>query len=158
MQLDSEGWLNIDQLIESANKHGKRLSLELIHEVVAQNDKKRFALSDDGLRIRANQGHSIEGVELNLVAIEPPELLFHGTVAAFLESIRRQGLLKRSRNHVHLSVDVETATKVGARRGKPVVLKIEAGKMHSLGHKFYLSANQVWLADAVPPEFILDDC
>lgn len=156
MQLDVEGWLDIAELIENANRHGKQMSLELIHDVVAQNDKKRFALSEDGLKIRASQGHSIAGVELNLVAIEPPDQLYHGTVPAFLESIRRQGLLKRSRHHVHLSADVETAKKVGSRRGKPIVLNIASGTMQQQGHAFYLSANGVWLCDAVPPEFITE--
>ncbi len=154
LQLDGEGWLVIDQLIENANRHGRRLSLELIHEVVAQNDKRRFALSEDGLRIRANQGHSVEGVELNLAPVDPPEVLYHGTVAAFLPGIQAQGLLKRSRNHVHLSADIETAKKVGARRGKPIVLTIAAARMAAEGHRFYLSANDVWLVEAVPPQFI----
>ena len=147
MQLDSEGWLPVDELIQNANRLGKELTLELLHEVVASCDKKRFLLSEDGLKIRANQGHSVPDVELNLESVAPPRLLYHGTVAAFLESIREQGLLKRSRNHVHLSADIETAKKVGARRGL-------AQTMHQSGHTFYLSANQVWLTDAVPVSFI----
>ncbi len=154
MQLDPEGWLPIDQLIENANRHGKRLTLELLHEVVATNDKKRFSLSEDGLMIRANQGHSVPDVELNLEPVSPPKSLYHGTVAAFIENIRHQGLLKRSRNHVHLSADMETAKKVGARRGKPVILTIQAHAMHESGHAFYRSANGIWLTVAVPVEFI----
>lgn len=154
MQLDPEGWLPIDELIGNANRKGKELSLELLHDVVASCEKKRFSLSDDGLRIRANQGHSIPDVELNLEPVTPPNQLFHGTVAAFIESIRGQGLLKRSRNHVHLSADIETAKKVGARRGKPVILTIRTEAMHKSGHSFYLSANGVWLTDAVPAQFI----
>lgn len=154
MQLDSEGWLPIDELIEKANHRGHPLSLELLHEVVASCEKKRFSLSDDGLRIRANQGHSIADVELNLEAVAPPSVLYHGTVAVFLDSIREQGLLKRSRNHVHLSADIDTANKVGARRGKPVILTIQSKSMHESGHSFYLSANGVWLTDAVPVSFI----
>jgi putative RNA 2'-phosphotransferase len=154
MQLDAEGWLPIDELIENANRQGKQFSLELLHEVVASCEKKRFALSEDGLKIRANQGHSVRDVELNLEAIAPPSVLYHGTVAAFLDSIRAHGLLKRSRNHVHLSADVETAKKVGARRGKPVILTIRSEAMHESGHIFYLSANGVWLTDAVPVLFI----
>lgn len=154
MQLDPEGWLDIDALIENANKHGKSITLEMLHEVVATNDKKRFALSDDGLRIRASQGHSLANVELNLTSVPPPEFLYHGTVAAFVEGIRQHGLLKRSRNHVHLSADEHTASKVGSRRGKPVILTIAAGNMHAAGHTFYLSANKVWLTDQVPTEFI----
>lgn len=154
MQLDAKGWLPINELIEQANRQGKQLSLALLHEVVASCDKQRFSLSDDGLKIRANQGHSVRDVELNLKPVPPPAQLYHGTVAVFLESIRESGLLKRSRNHVHLSEDVETARMVGARRGKPLILTIYAEEMHRLGHAFYLSANGVWLTDAVPIKFI----
>jgi putative RNA 2'-phosphotransferase len=154
MQLDSEGWLPIDELIGNANRKGNEFSLELLHDVVASCEKKRFSLSDDGLKIRANQGHSVPDVELNLEPVTPPNQLFHGTVAAFIESIREQGLLKRSRNHVHLSADIETAKKVGARRGKPLILTIRTEAMHESGHSFYLSANGVWLTDAVPAQFI----
>lgn len=154
MKLDPEGWLPIDELIENANRRGKQLSLELLHEVVASCEKKRFALSEDGLRIRANQGHSVSNVELNLEQVTPPSVLYHGTVAKFLGSIRKQGLLKRSRNHVHLSSDIETAEKVGTRRGEPVILTIQAAAMHESGHTFYISANGVWLTDSVPVSFI----
>ncbi|TWT84571.1 RNA 2'-phosphotransferase [Planctomycetes bacterium CA13] len=154
IELDSEGWADIDRLIKNANARGTAISLDLLHEVVATSDKKRFALSDDGLCIRANQGHSVEGVDLKLEPIEPPELLYHGTVEPFLAGIREKGLLKRSRHHVHLSADKETATKVGQRRGKPIILTISAARMHAAGHTFYLSANGVWLTDAVPTEFI----
>lgn len=155
VQLDEQGWLEIDVLIEAANRRGKRLSLELVHDVVANNDKRRFALSDDGLRIRANQGHSLSSVDLQLEPIEPPAELFHGTVSPFLESIRQQGLQKRSRQHVHLSADQETAARVGQRRGSPVILMVQAGLMHEQGHTFYQSANGVWLTDAVPPRFLV---
>jgi len=154
LSLDAEGWVDIDILIGAANRHGKRLSLELVHRVVAENDKQRFALSDDGLRIRASQGHSIRTVDLNLAPVEPPAQLYHGTVAAFLDSIRRQGLLKRSRNHVHLSTDADTARRVGLRRGKPIVLVIESQAMHADGYKFFLSKNGVWLTDSVPVRYI----
>jgi len=157
MQLDSEGWLAIDQLIANSNKLGHAIDLELIHQIVATNEKQRFALSEDGLKIRANQGHSIPGVDLNLLPIEPPEVLFHGTVPDFLGSIRRQGLLKRSRNHVHLSADQSTAKVVGSRRGSPVVLVVLAQRMYQDGHKFFRSENGVWLTDSVPVDYIKFD-
>lgn len=153
-KLAPEGWLFIDELISRANAHGKAITLELLHDVVAKNDKKRFALSEDGLRIRASQGHSVSGVELNLEQKPPPEILFHGTVAAFLDSIRATGLQKRSRHHVHLSPDEETATKVGSRRGKPIILRIAAETMHRDGYQFHLSANGGWLVDTVPPTYL----
>ena len=101
----------------------------------------------------ANQGHSVK-VDLQLEEREPPETLYHGTVEWFMASILKDGLIRGKRHHVHLSKDVETATKVGARRGKPVILIIDAGRMHRDGHKFYLSANGVWLTDAVPPIYL----
>ncbi|MEM6366107.1 MAG: RNA 2'-phosphotransferase [Planctomycetota bacterium] len=153
-QLAPEGWLCIDELISQANAHGKGITLELLHEVVATNEKKRLTLSDDGLHIRASQGHSVSGVELNLEQKTPPEILYHGMVAAFLDSIRATGLQKRSRHHVHLSPDQETATKVGSRRGKPIILRVAAETMHRDGHRFYFSANGVWLVDVVPPNYL----
>ncbi|OYP34159.1 RNA 2'-phosphotransferase [Rhodopirellula sp. MGV] len=154
VELDSEGWVEIEALISQANTHGKSLTLEQVHEAIVNNDKKRFALSDDGLRIRANQGHSVAGVDLLFDAAEPPKVLYHGTVSAFLERIRRQGLQKRSRHHVHLSSDRVTAEKVGSRRGKPVVLTVDAATMFADGHVFFLSANGVWLVDAVPEPYL----
>jgi putative RNA 2'-phosphotransferase len=151
--LDANSWADVDELIRLVNQHGKSLTRELLHRVVAENDKKRFAFSEDGLRIRASQGHSVE-VDLALTPAIPPDVLFHGTAARFLDSIRATGLHSASRQHVHLSRDVETATKVGQRHGKPAILTVHAGAMHEAGHQFYLSANGVWLTDQVPVEFI----
>ena len=113
----------------------------------------RFALSDDGERIRASQGHSIE-VDLALSPVQPPALLYHGTASRFVESIRAGGLHSANRRHVHLSADVATATKVGQRHGKPVVLVVKAGGMAAAGHVFFLSANGVWLTERVPVKFL----
>lgn len=153
LELDEAGWASIEQLVERASSVGKELNRELILEVVRTNDKQRFAISPDGLRIRARQGHSIP-VDLELRPVEPPELLFHGTADRFVESIRDKGLLAGSRLHVHLSKDRETATKVGRRHGRPVVLLVEAGKMWAAGYIFYLSENGVWLTAKVPAAFI----
>lgn len=147
---DPEGWANIEELIAKADIP---LDHETLHKVVATSDKKRFAISADGLSIRANQGHSIE-VNLGLEPVEPPELLYHGTATRFLESIKAQGLLPQNRQYVHLSADIETATRVGQRHGKPVVLIIPALKLHQQGHQFFQAQNGVWLAENVPPEVI----
>lgn len=155
LKLDAEGWGEIDALISGAKRRGMKFDCRDIEQVVATNNKQRFALSPDGLRIRANQGHSVTNVDLNLTPIEPPAQLFHGTVARFLASIREQGLLKGNRQHVHLSADRETAKQVGARRGKPVVLVIDAAGMQQAGHAFFRSANGVWLVEHVPTEFVL---
>lgn len=153
LTLDAHGWADIQELIARAGRHGTALNIPLIHEVVETSDKRRFILSDDGERIRANQGHSIP-VDLGLTATMPPPILYHGTASRFVESICRSGLLPRTRHHVHLSATVETAMNVGARHGKPVLLVVDAAGMAKAGHDFFVSANGVWLADAVPPQFI----
>jgi len=154
LALDGGGWASVAELIEKAGIHGRRLDLDLIADVVAHNDKKRFSLSPNGERIRANQGHSFP-VDLGLEPVEPPAVLFHGTARRFLDSILASGLEPRGRQHVHLSADRETATKVGQRHGKPVVLEVDAAAMAELGHTFYLSANGVWLTESVPARFLL---
>jgi putative RNA 2'-phosphotransferase len=147
--LDKQGWANVADLL-SKNKH---LTLELLKEVVAKDNKQRYSFNEDGTKIRANQGHSIN-VDLGLKAVEPPDILFHGTATRFLDSIMENGLVAGTRNHVHLSADNETAVKVGSRHGKPVVLKIKSGEMHKKGIQFYKSENGVWLTNNVPIQYI----
>jgi putative RNA 2'-phosphotransferase len=151
--LDPQGWVDVEVLLEAMVQHGHPLTEAQLHELVRTNDKKRFTLSADGTRIRAAQGHSVE-VDLNLEPIEPPELLYHGTVQRFLESILREGLRPQARHHVHLSADRHTAQKVGSRRGHPLILEVKAGEMGLLGHTFFRSDNGVWLTDQVPPQFL----
>ncbi|MFI8166876.1 RNA 2'-phosphotransferase [Streptomyces sp. NPDC085931] len=149
--LDEAGWVEIDTLIAAAAAHGFGFTREELNHVVATNDKRRFAV--DGTRIRASQGHSID-VDLGLPPAEPPAWLYHGTVARHLDAIRAEGLRPMDRHAVHLSPDRETATRVGARRGRPVVLTVDAGAMHRDGHVFHVSPNGVWLTETVPPRYL----
>ena len=151
--LDAEGWVGVDDLLAGAARHGFSFTRAELEEVVQTNEKQRFTLSHDSQRIRASQGHSVS-VDLGLTPETPPEILYHGTVDRFLSSIMDQGLDKRSRQYVHLSPDIETATRVGGRRGQPVILKIAAASMHSDGFRFFCSANGVWLTERVPPQYI----
>jgi len=151
--LDSAGWTDVDALLAASAAHGVSFTRDELAQVVATSDKQRFALSPDGARIRANQGHSVE-VELELAPAVPPATLYHGTVDRFLDSIRGHGLIKGERHHVHLSADLATAQKVGGRRGKPVVLVVRAADMVAAGHAFFVSANGVWLTEAVPAAFV----
>ena len=153
LKLDEEGWADLSELIRLANADGRNLSLELIEEVVATNDKKRFAFSDNGSRIRASQGHSV-AIELGLKPVPPPNVLYHGTATRFLDSIKEKGLIAGSRQHVHLSADRNKATDVGRRHGEPVVLIVEAINMHGCGHEFFISENGVWLTLCVPVKFL----
>ena len=154
LKLDDAGWVSIAELMAACRDNGFEFSLEELHGVVANNDKKRFSFSEDGLSIRANQGHSVE-VELGYEPAAPPETLFHGTAERFLDSIRKQGLMKGQRHHVHLSADTETARNVGQRHGKAVVLQVSAGQMQRDGFVFYISTNGVWLTEHVPVPYLV---
>ena len=151
LTLDEGGWVGIDTLMEAAAAHGFPITRAELDHVVEANDKRRFAV--DGDRIRADQGHTVE-VDLGLPPATPPPYLYHGTVAAYLGAIRAEGLRAMNRHDVHLSPDRETATRVGARRGRPVVLSVDAGAMHRDGHVFRVSDNGVWLTEAVPPRYL----
>ena len=153
LTLDANGWARIADLIACSANASVTLTEQRIHEIVRRSDKQRFALSEDGSRIRANQGHSI-GVDLALEPKQPPAILFHGTASRFLEAIRQQGLRPMGRQHVHLSCDEQTATRVGQRHGQSVVLNVRAGEMWKAGHAFFLTDNGVWLTDHVAPSFL----
>ncbi len=149
--LDGNGWASVTELL---SKLKPTITMEILKEIVESNDKKRFAFNEDKSKIRASQGHSIK-IDLALESVEPPEVLYHGTAKRFLDSIKKSGLQKQSRTHVHLSGNHDTAINVGKRHGKPIVLKIDTKKMSIDGHKFYISENEVWLTDNVPVEYIL---
>lgn len=149
--LDASGWASINALRASLAKQG--MNPAMLEATVAECDKQRFEISVDGLFIRARQGHSIK-VDLDWTITSPPEYLYHGTVERFLGRIMVEGLQPMARHHVHLSPDIETATRVGERRGVPVILKIASGQMADEGAVFRLSDNGVWLAEAVQLRFI----
>jgi putative RNA 2'-phosphotransferase len=151
--LDDNGWVEVDRLLEAMKAAGKHVNRKVLDEVVRTNDKQRFAFSDDGTKIRASQGHSIQ-VDLDLTPVTPPDVLYHGTATRFLDSILSAGLQSRNRQYVHLSPDEQTALRVGQRHGKPAILRIDARAMHVDGHTFFFSANGVWLTARVPSKYL----
>jgi len=152
LTLDAQGWTSVTDLIEKMQKAGKKLDFPLLEEVVANNNKKRFAFNEDKSRIRASQGHTIE-IELGYEPQEPPELLYHGTAFKHIASILQKGILKGDRHHIHLSKDRETALNVGTRHGKPVLLIIKAKRMFNEGIPFFCSENGVWLTEYIHPKY-----
>jgi putative RNA 2'-phosphotransferase len=153
LALDAQGWVGVEELLAKCAGVGKPIDRDTLIEIVLTNSKRRFTLSEDGTRIRAAQGHSVD-VELGLKPVQPPETLFHGTALRFVAAIRKDGLKPGRRRHVHLSGDEMTAISVGSRHGKPVVLRVAAGALHEAGHAFYRADNGVWLTDRVPPQYL----
>lgn len=153
LQLAPGGWVPVNVLLAASARKGFTIGREELEEVVARNDKRRFAFDESGMRIRARQGHSAP-VDLGLEPVEPPPALYHGTPEKSLPAVLREGLKKMRRHHVHLSSDIETARRVGARRGRPALLEVDAHAMRRDGHEFYLSENGVWLVERVPPRYL----
>ena len=153
LQLEDGGWLGVDELLAALAGAGQPVSIDVLRRVVAENDKQRFEFSDDLRRIRARQGHST-AVDLGYEPATLPAVLFYGTAERFLASILAQGLVKGRRHHVHLSTSQETMRQVAMRHGKPVLLEVDAGRMHAAGHEFFVTGNHVWLTDHVPPDYL----
>ena len=152
IKLDEHGWADVSELISGISKT-RPFDMKMLEEIVRTDNKQRYSFNEDKTLIRANQGHSIP-VDVELEKKTPPEFLYHGTGEKFVSSIDKEGLLSKSRLYVHLSKDTETAVKVGSRHGKPVVYRVEAGKMADDGYEFFLSVNGVWLTKAVPAEYL----
>ncbi len=153
LALDDAGWASIDELLQGAARARHVITRGTLMHIVDNCPKRRFAISEDGLRIRANQGHSAP-VELGLIAVVPPELLYHGTASSSVDSILRTGLNRGQRQHVHLSANRGTALSIGLLHGPPAILRIHTGRMSAAGHSFFCSANEVWLVDEVPARYI----
>ncbi|WP_175017402.1 RNA 2'-phosphotransferase [Rasiella rasia] len=153
VQLDQNGWVDINELIEKSNKYGIKFNRETLNHIVATNSKKRFAINNKLDKIRASQGHSIE-IELGYTSQKPPRTLFHGTSEKSVQSILKKGLKRQNRQHVHLSSDIETAKKVGQRHGKPYIFKVFAEQMFNDNLEFFISENGVWLTENVPEKYL----
>ena len=155
LELDENGWADTHALIEGMNQAKRNVMLEDLKEIVSACDKQRFKFSDDYTKIRANHGHSVS-VDVEMKQFEPPEVLYHGTASRYFDSIRRNGLIAKSRLHVHLTSDQATAIEVGQRHGEPVLLRVDAAKMHEDGFEFLRSDNGIWLTKHVPAKYVTD--
>ena len=147
------GWAPVTVILSVLKKDFPEMTRSILEQIVAEDEKGRYSFHPDGTKIRANQGHSIPGVVIEMEQPDPPELLYHGTATRFLSSIMQDGLKPMSRQYVHISHDFETAVKVGRRHGNPVILVIRAQDFVADGHKLYRSSNGVWQAEYVPREY-----
>ena len=160
LNMDSHGWVDVEELILKINSNKKYevpdITFEDIKEIVRTNRKQRFILKYENNKcyIRANQGHSLKNIDLEFTEKTPPKVLYHGTGQKYIESIMKQGLIKKTRQYVHLSNDIKIAYEVGIRHGEVVILEIDSKQMYIDGVKFYLSENNVWLVDYVDKKYI----
>lgn len=156
IEMDRFGYASVMRLILGIKNSGRAIDFEMLKEIVSSDEKGRYSFNEDMTKIRANQGHSIN-VEVPLRELEPPTFLYHGTSIESIDSIVSDGMISSmNRLHVHLSDNTELAIKVGARHGKPVVLIIKAKEMYYNNYKFYMSENDVWLADSIPLKYVIN--
>ncbi|GAA0083358.1 RNA 2'-phosphotransferase [Clostridium sp. CTA-6] len=153
LELDKHGWCNITDFLKGLNNKGFKVNITDIERIVREDDKQRYSFNEDKTKIRANQGHSIK-IDLKLKAIKPPKVLYHGTSTKVINKILHEGIKKQSRQYVHLSSNIETASKVGKRHGKLAILEVNTEQMHLEGYNFYLSDNKIWLTDYVPSKYL----
>ncbi|MDI0267872.1 RNA 2'-phosphotransferase [Clostridioides difficile] len=153
IKLDNYGYADVNELIGNINSTGRNINMEILEQIVKEDNKQRYSFNEDRSKIRANQGHSIK-VNVELKELRPPKCLYHGTTIRFLDNIKKEGIVRKSRLYVHLSNDIDTAIKVGGRHGVPIVLKVNTEKMYEDGYKFYLSENNVWLCDHIPFKYV----
>lgn len=159
LDMDIHGWVSVSQLLDRINASGKhRLTMDALTRLVRDDNKGRYRFSDDGRFIRACQGHTISWVEPVLETGAPPSVLYHGTTEDAWEKIRNSGFIsKMSRHAVHMQPDLQKAWQSARRwRRTPVVLKIDAERMHREGFSFAVSDNGVWCTERVPTQYILE--
>lgn len=157
LEIKADGSVSVNALLNALSKKFPDITLQDIEKIVKGDKKGRFSFLEEGKSIRANYGHSIEGVNPEYKAVKPPEFLYHGTTRKAKDKILKEGLKPMGRNYTHLSINKKEAIKVGKRRDKkPVVFKIKAREAYEDGKDFYKTAKEIYLTDMVPPVYILE--
>lgn len=155
LELDEQGFVPIAQLLHALNESGtyeREVTQADLEQIIANSEKKRHEIVGD--KIRALYGHTVPQIIKKEPGI-PPAVLYHGTTHRVLPQILQDGLKPMQRQYVHLSIDVETATRVGKRRDpEPVILKIDTEAAQKAGIQFYIGNDKVWLCNRVSKECI----
>lgn len=153
LTLDEQGWASVAKLVEQMNKNGFAISTDMLDYVVA-SAAQRFTYNDDKTRIKASEWYAPHTVSAGFTPQQPPAVLYHGTGKRSVPSILSKGIDKRTRQHVHLSADKETALASAQRHGLPYLFVVAAAEMHRDGHSFYFADNKVWLTHHVPAQYL----
>lgn len=151
LRFDRQGFVSWPELVAVVQERFPDIQEEEIRGVIDGSEKRRFEIRGD--RVRATYGHSFP-VDLGLESVAPPPRLYHGTARDLAETILREGLKPRGRQHVHLSASLQEALAVGQRRDpSPAVIVVDAEAAHAGGVLFYQSG-PLYLAKEVPAKFL----
>mmetsp|Transcript_21036 Transcript_21036/g.24866 ORF Transcript_21036/g.24866 Transcript_21036/m.24866 type:complete len:339 (+) Transcript_21036:31-1047(+) len=162
LPITPDGFISLQNI---RSVHGfETLNLELARSIVHEDNKMRFSLKmfqEDGDQqwfIRANQGHTIQGIdeEKLLEKIINPNnipIAVHGTYYLSWPLIKENGLSKMDRNHIHLAIglpeDKESGVISGMRKSSELLIYINVEKSMELGAIFYKSTNGVILTSGI---------
>ncbi len=148
------------------DKHGYALIEDLeflgwkvkeLQDIMAEDDKKRFTMSDR--RIRAENGHSIEGLDMKYTLITDPSkypVVVHGTYSKNIDSIMRYGLHRRSRNEIHFTTVLDTRKNLsGFRDNADTLIHIDMEAAMRDGLTFYITGNNVILCPGNKDGYLL---
>ena len=146
------GYLPVEEVLKHRRFAG--FTLADVEEVVRDNDKQRFAVTvgEDGrLLIRANQGHSISNVSVDMEEITSPDeatKVIHGTNFKAWNEIKKKGLSRMKRNHIHFAAGEPGSEGVisGMRGSAQVYIYIDLHRAMADGLKFFRSSNNVILS------------
>lgn len=121
LPIDKNGYIPIGEVLKHNRLKTHKCSVEDIHRIVGENDKKRFHIKKETLQngltqefICATQGHSINTITPDREVLEEirsrselPDKLVHGTSISNAVLILQSGFIKKmARNHVHLAPGV----------------------------------------------------
>lgn len=155
LKLAADASVKTAELLEALKNKFKNITKSDLIQLVKNDPKGRFSFLEDRKRIRANYGHSIEGVNPDYQAVKAPEILYHGTRHKVKDKILAAGLKPMGRNYVHLSVEIKEAKKVALRRTtEPIIFKVKAFKAYQNGQKFYKTAEDIYLTDEISAEYL----
>ena len=152
LSVRSDGFVFLDDLLARPKLRKLNVTVAKVQDVVEKDGKARYTLVNEstGLWIRANQGHSLEVVDLALTEVCEPLEAIHGTFQRCLPSILESGLSKMKRNHIHLATGLPgSGVTSGIRKSCDVFIYIDVARALQDGIKFYRSSNGVILTAGV---------
>ena len=102
LEMDSHGWVSVDELIRKINEDDKyKLDITQLEEIVKLDDKGRYRFNENHSKIKACQGHSIVWVQPELQYTNPPTYLYHGTTTQAFQKIISSGFISKMQRSKH---------------------------------------------------------
>ncbi|KAI5116350.1 hypothetical protein M0805_002255 [Coniferiporia weirii] len=161
LKMRSDGYVRVSDLL--ALPQFRHIPFQTLERIVQHDAKNRYHLlfepmsvendtSEEIWWIRANQGHSLQEVDLQFPEITDAgqvAMAIHGTTRAAWAKIEKEGLSPMKRAHIHLAQHFSHIKGLnmdpGIRSRSEVLIYIDLDRALRAGIKFYISSNGVVL-------------